>query len=884
MSSWSRVGRQLARGLHALFHRRAADREIADEVAHYLAEATAAHEARGLSPAEAARAARRELGNELNVREEVRGYGWENVLETFFADLRYAARRLRRSPGFTAVAVVTLALGIGATTAIFSVIHPILLEPLPYPGARRIAVIWEVARDGSRIDGTFGMYRALSRRARSLDSIAVVKRWRPALSGGDEPERLEGQRVSAAYFRVLGVAPALGRGFQPSEDRMGGPDVVILGDAFWRRRFAGDPSILGRPVTLDDTPYVVVGVMPPGFENVLAPDAQLWAPLQYDMSQGRAWGHHLHTLARLRAGVGREPARRELDAIGEAVLAELRPETYGSEVRFQVASLHDEVTRPVRPALLAVLGAVVLVLLIAAVNVTNLLLARGARRRGELALRAALGAGHRRLLRQLLTESLLLAALGGAAGLGLAVAGVHALTAFAPPGLPRLDAVRVDGVVLVFGVVLTTLVGLGCGLAPARQAARSDPHRYLEEDRLRAGGGRRGARGALVVAEVALTLVLLVGSGLLLRSLERLLTVDPGFDAAHLLTMQIQTTGHRFEDGGATRRFFERALEAVRGLPGVTSAALTSQLPLSGDSDLYGVHFDPSAAADPGEPEEVHGTYRYAVSPGYFETLGIPLRRGRLLDRHDRADAPRVVVISEALAARRLPGLDPIGRRLRIGVGPLYTVVGVVGEVHQASLALEATDAVYTTEAQWRFADDAMSLVVRTEGEAAVLAPAVRRAIWSVDPDQPIARVATMDGLVAASTAERRFALALFEAFALAALALAATGIYGVLSGTVAERTREIGVRSALGATRREILSLVLRQGMTLTGLGVVLGAAGAVAASRALATMLFDLSPLDPATYLGVVALLAAVALLACALPAWRAAQIDPARTLRTE
>ena len=884
MDAFRRAWHQLRRGLHTLLHRSAHEREITAEVEHFLSEATAAHETRGLSPEAARRAARLEIGSELTVREQVRSYGWEYRLESLLADLRYAARRLRRSPGFTVVAVLTLALGIGATTAVFSVIHPILLEPLPYPGARRLAMIWELARDGSRLDGTFGMYRALAERARALDSVAVVKPWKPALTGGDQPERLRGQRVSASFFRVLGVAPALGRAFQASDDRPGGADVVVLSDALWRRRFAADPAILGRTVTLDDAPFVVVGVMPRDFENMLAPEAEAWAPLQYGMSQGRAWGHHLRTMARLRRGVGGRQAQSELDAVGAEVLAEQRPETYGREVHFQVVSLHDDVIRPVRPALVAVLGAVVLLLVVACVNVANLLVARGIQRRGELALRTALGAGRRRLLRQLLTESVLLAALGGAAGLGLAVAGVQALVAFAPAGLPRLDAIRIDGSALVFGFGLTTLVGFAFGLLPARRAARSDPHRGLELASTRSTGAHKGLRGALVAVEVAVALVLLVGSGLLLRSVGRLLSVDPGFDPSHLLTMQIQVSPDRVADEDATRRYFERLLDAARQVPGVTSAALTSQLPLSGDSDLYGVHFDPSPAADPGQPAQAHGTFRYAVSPGYFETLGIPLRRGRYLDERDREGGARVAVISEAIAARRLPGLDPIGRRLRIGVGPLYTVVGVVGEVHQASLALRATDAVYTTEGQWQYADDTMSLVVRTEGEPAALARDVRRAIWSIEPDQPIARVATMGDLAAASAAERRFTLSLFEAFALTALALAGAGIYGVLSAQVAERTREIGVRSALGATRGEILGLVARRGMRLVGVGVLLGAAAAAASSRALAALLFGISPLDPATYVGVVALLAGVAALACAVPASRAARVDPVRTLRSE
>lgn len=875
--------RRFARGLHALGHRAAADREIDEEVAHFLEEATAAHRARGLSPEEARRAASAEVGNPLAVREEVRGYGWENAVETLLADLRYALRRLRKEPGFTAVAAVTLAVGIGATAAIFSVVRPVLFEPLPYPDADRIVTIQELGSDGGRIDGTFGMYRELAQRARSFEAIAVLKPWQPALTGADRPERLEGQRVSASWFDVLGVPPALGRGFQPSEDRLGGPNTVVLSDGLWRRRFGADPAIVGRAILLDEDPYSVVGVMPAGFENVLAPAAELWAPLQYDMSQGRAWGHHLRTVGRLRPGVGPVRAAEELDALGRAVLAELRPETYGREVELAAVPLQDDVTRSVAPALLAILGAVALVLAIACVNVTHLLLARGVHRRAELSLRAALGAPRRRLVRQLLTESLVLASVGGLLGIGLAALGVPALVALSPPGLPRAGAIGVDGAVLAFGLGLTTLIGLVFGAVPALQASREAPHRALEQGSGRVTGGHRRTRSGLVVAEVALALVLLVSTGLLLRSVERLFAVAPGFDPSHRLTMQVQTSGHRFDDDGTTRRFFERALEAVREVPGVEAAALTSQLPMSGDRDLYGASFDPPPPEDPGED---HSVYRYAVSPGYFEALGIPLRRGRLLDEHDRAGAPPVALISESLARRRLPGVEPVGQRLHVGPRdvPPYTVVGVVGDVKQESLALDEAMAVYTTIEQWHFADRAMSVVARASGDATALAPAVREAIWSVDEDQPIVRIATLDELLAASAAERRFALTLFAAFALAALVLAAAGIYGVLSGSVAERTREIGVRSALGASRRAILAMVVRQGIALTGLGVVLGAAGALAASRGLAALLFGVSPLDPATYLGVTGLLAAVATAACAVPAWRATRVDPASTLRAE
>jgi putative ABC transport system permease protein len=596
------------------------------------------------------------------------------------------------------------------------------------------------------------------------------------------------------------------------------------------------------------------------------------------MSESRAWGHHLRTIARLRANVSVEQATQELTALGQAVLNELRPETYGREIGLVATSLQRDVTRGVRPALLASLGAVSLVLIIVCVNVTNLLLARGVQRRGEFALRTALGAGTRRLIRQLLTESLLLAAMGGVAGIAAAVAGVRLLLTLVPPGLPRTGAIQVDAAALLFGLTITTVIALAVGTLPGLQAGHSGPNGNLHVVASRIAGGHRRARGALVVAEVALALVLLVSSGLLLRSLHHLLAVRAGFDPSHLLTMQVQTSGQAFTDVRVTRRFFDQSLGAVRHVPGVISAALTNQLPLSGDLDEYGVRFEGSTAG--------YNTLRYAVSPQYVETMGIPLRSGRSLTELDDENAPPVVLISESLAKRRFPAGDAVGKRLSIGglPGPLYTIVGVVADVKQVSLALTESDAVYAPMSQWPFPDAAMSLVVRARLDAAALAPAVREAVWSVDKDQPVVRVATMEGLVAASAAERRFALIVFEAFALAALVLAAAGLYGVVSGSVAERTREIGVRSALGATRGNILGLVLRRGLTLTGAGAVLGVLGAAAASRAIAAMLFGVSPLDLVTYAGVTMLLAAVAVIASGVPAIRAARVDPASALRAE
>ena len=630
--------------------------------------------------------------------------------------------------------------------------------------------------------------------------------------------------------------------------------------------------------------------MPSLFNNILAPSAEFWSPLQYDSSnittaQTREWGHHLRIVARMRPGVSITQARSDLDTIARSRVAEFpRPPWASLSNGLIVNGLQADVAAGVKPALLAVAGAVILVLLIACVNVTNLLLARGAQRRGEFAMRVALGAARPRLIRQLLTESLLLALLGGALGMVVAQFGVRALVVLSPPGLPRVDAIRLDTAAFVFALGITTVIGIALGLIPARHASRGDLQAGLQQSSVRMAAGQQWTRRTLVVAEVAIALVLLVSAGLLSRSLQHLFAIDPGFDSSHVITMQVQESGHRFDTDPARAEFFRQALEAVSHVPGVETAAFTSQLPLSGDFESYGVQFesDQSDNADAG--------LRYAVSPDYFKALHIPLRRGRLLDEHDVAGAPLAVVLSESFAKRKFPGQDPLGKRLRLGpdIGhadrPWATVVGVVGDVKQASLALGEPNAFYTSTSQWTWVDRAQSLVVRTRGDAASLTSAIKNAIWSVDRDQPIVRVATMDSLLLTSEAERRFVLILFEAFGLAALALAATGIYGVLSGSVTERLREIGIRVALGATRQNILGLVIRQGMTLTGIGVLIGLLGAAAASRALITLLFGVSRLDPFTYLGVIFLLGGVASIACGLPAWRAAQVDPASTLRSE
>lgn len=872
---------ELVRRFIMMLRRRKLARELDEEMRLHIELRAEDYSERGAGDDDARANARRQFGNTTLLHEQSHDvWGW-NWLDEIFIDLKLAARQLRSAPGFAVLTIFILAIGIGATTAIFGALNPILLESLPYPDAGRIVTVWEIRNDGARNDGTFGMYRGLAERSRTFDSIAVFKPWQPTITGLNEPERFEGQRVSAGYFRVLGVRPFLGRDFSSADDRLNGPNVVILGNRLWRRRFKADPEIVGQDITLEGDTYSVIGVMPAGFENVLAPAAEVWSPLQYDMTQGRAWGHHLRTIGRLKPGVNIAAASRELSGLAHQIVDEQRPETY-STFDMNLVALQADITSGVKPALLAVAGAVLLVLIVACVNVTNLLLARGVRRRPEFALRIALGAGRKRLARQLLTESLFLAVLGGLAGIAVAFIGVRALVALSPPGLPRAADIELNSTVFAFGSGVSTLVGLVFGLIPALQIS-SSPHRDIQDASPRTTGAQRGTRSVLVVAEVALAFVLLVSSGLLLRSLQHWFAVDPGFDASQLLTMQILTSGGRFVESAATHKFFEDALEAVRHVPGVTAAAITSQLPLSGDFELYGVQFESSPVQ---QDREDHSAFRYAVSPGYIETMRIPLRRGRLLEDRDRAGAPLVALINESYAKRNFPGMDPIGQRLRIGApdGPPYTIVGIVGDVKQVSLGLTHRDSVYVTPDQWRFADKAMSLVVRTQGAPAAVAAAVRNAVWSVDKDQPVVRIATMNDLVAASAAERRFALILFEAFAIVTLVLAAAGIYGVLAGSVAERTREFGVRTALGAPRLNILGLVARQGLLLTGAGIVAGLCGAVAASSALRAMLFGVGRLDPATYAGVIALSLGVSMIASLVPAWRAIRINPAGTLRAE
>ncbi|HLJ76804.1 MAG TPA: ABC transporter permease, partial [Acidobacteriaceae bacterium] len=838
MSLW----RQLTHGARGLFRRRARDEEIGEEVRQYFEEALTEYRERGLSEDDARRAATLEWGRPDHSAEQVRAFGWENAFRTLLSDLRFAARQLRRNPGFTMVSAVTLALGVGASTAIFSAVDPVLFRPLPYPHPGRILMTWN-RWQGARSELAYGTWLELKQRSHSFESTAIFEPWQPAISGGPEPERLEGQSVSAGFFHVLGVAPALGRDFRAAEEGPNAPKVVILSDRLWRRLFHANPAILGHPIKLDGDNFTIIGVMPRSFEDVLAPTAAVWTTDRYDSSQITRefntweWGNHLRMVGRLRAGVARAQAIDELNQIARTPWPQFpRPRWAALNRGMIVDSLQDDIAHTVRPALLAVFAAVVLLLVIACVNVISLVLARSGQRSGEFAVRAALGASRRRMLRQLVTESLLLSFLGGALGMAAAVAGVRAIVALSPPDLPRLNAIAFDPAAFLFAFVMTSMVGIAAGVVPGLHISRSEFQSGLQRASRRIAGTHLWTRRSLVVAEIGLALVLLVSAGLLLRSMQRLLAVNPGYNPSHLLTMQVVSWGHRFDDQASTagararRRFFADALDAVRHVPGVEQAAFTSLLPLSDDPPVvaeYGAQFDDE------DSNSGINVFRYAVSPGYCQTMGIPLISGRLLDDRDTASAPQAALISQSLARKHFGSRNPLGARLHVGPRdrPWYTVVGIVGDVKQTSLALDDADAVYLSTEQTWFADDTLSFVVRARGDAAGLVPAVRAAIWSVDPNQPIVRIMTMDRLMAVTEEQRRFVLILFEAFGAVALLLAAVGLYGVLAGGVAERIREIGVRAALGATRADILALILRDGLKLTALGLALGALGGLGA-----------------------------------------------------
>ena len=803
---------------------------------------------------------------------------------TFFGDLKHGLRLLRRAPAFAVLSVLTLALGIGATTAIFSVADPVLFQALPYPHPERLVIVGERDADGTMSNVGFLTYRDFVREARTIERAAAMGSWQVTLDDHGAPERVSGQRVSASFFSVLGVRPALGRDFNLDEDAPSTNSVVILSHGLWERRYGGDSSVVGHTISINGVPYLVAGVLPASFESVLASDAEIWRVLGYDASLPYACRtcRHLRVIARVRTGATPASAAMELSALSARLVREY-PKEYPAAGAI-VVPLGDATMSAARPVLWAVLGASALVLLIATANVANLQLARAMRREEEFAIRVALGAGRRRLTAQLLAEGLLLALVGGAAGLLVAKLTLGMLVARLPETMPRLSAIGLDRTALMVGAAITLLLGVAIGLVPAMRDDRAELGHSLRGGQRLTGGRRHVARAALVVAEVALALMLLVGAGLLARSLVRLMSVNTGFDANHLLTLETQATGPKYADNNAVYLNHERVLATLRQLPGVTRVATVSQLPLGGNLDMYGVNAEDKPLAN---PELAPYADRYAVSPDYLGTMGIAIRRGRAFADADNSEkAPLVAIVSAGLASRIWPGEDPIGKRVHIGGPnpPWRTVVGVAADIHHRALDVTESSQFYVPERQWQFADNVVAVVVRTQGDPTSVARAARAAVQSVDQTQPVTAVTTMEQVVSTSTAQRRLALMLFGAFASLALVLAVAGIYGVLAGAVAERTREIGVRSALGATPGAILRMIVVQGMRLAVAGLAIGLAGALSLGRLLQSLLYGIDAADPLTLGGVALLLAAVALAACVLPAIRALGVDPITALRTE
>jgi len=874
---------------------RAAD--IVDELAQHCAQQYADLVASGVDQRDALTRALAPLENRRRVVDEIARAdrprrsalpppaSSTHLVVDLWRDVRYGLRLLHRSPGFTAVAVMTLALGIGANAAIFSVVNAVLLRPLPFADPARLVDVGEPGPDGRAGNVGFTTVVDWRERTHAFDEIAIIRSWYPTLIANGQPERIPAMRVSANFLRTLGVAPALGRDFAAADDTPAGWRVLILSDGLWRRRFNADPAVIGRVVTMNDQPYTVGGVMPPSFAPIISEHfyepAQMWALLGYDRSQPFACRscQHLKAIARLEPGTAIDAALVDVNGVHAALRRE-HPADYGAATAIAVTPLADELAGNVRAPLFALMGAVAIVLLIAAANVASLLLARVADRERDLALRTALGASRGRIVRQLLVESSLIAWLGGLAGIALAAAVVPLVADLSPVPIARLATARVDVAVVIFALAVSFGTTVVFGLAPALRASRVDLRTTLRaEARHSAANPTSVARRLLIAANVALAVVLLAGAGLMIKSVGRLLGVDPGFDPDHVLTMQISMVGKAYAKNEAVVAKGDEMLAALRRLPGVESVALAGQIPLAGNVDRWGLHVE-GRPVTPDDPS----VERYSVTPTYFAVMRIPLRRGRLITDADRASTEPVMVIGDRTARTVWPNGDPIGQHVRIGGsdGPMYTIVGIVGDVRHVALAAPPTLQMYTAQAQ--LTDSFLTVVMRSASDFGLLAPAARQAIWSAASDVPVYRVDAMRTLVARSVGARRFVAILLELFGAVALVMTAVGVYGVISYSVAERTREIGIRSALGASRADIVRLVLANGLALVFAGLATGIVLAVATTRFLDNSLYGVSATDPATLAAVASVLFTVAAAAHLVPIARAMRVDPAIALRQD
>ena len=810
-----------------------------------------------------------------------------NMANDLWQDVRYALRMMVKNPAFTTIAIVALALGIGANSAIFSVVNTVLLQPLPYNDPDRLMMVWEdkAARGFPRDTPSAGNFVDWRDQSQSFEGMAAMADESFNLTGSGDPERIDGKKVSGSFFNLLGVAPQLGRGFLVEEDQPGRNQVVVLSHRLWQRRFAGDPNIVGKTLTLNGQPNQVVGVMPAQFEFP-SRDAELWVPIAFTNEQAANRGrHYLQIIGRLKPGVTLQQAQAEMNTI--AVRLQQQYPQQNSEQGIAVVPLHEQLVGDIKPALLVLLGAVGFVLLVACANVANLLLARAAGRQKEIALRLALGASRWRLLRQFLTESVLLAAFGGIVGLLLSLVALKVLKGFMPATIAQAQSVSIDARVLLFTLGVSILTGLVFGLAPAVQSSNFNLNESLKEGGRDSSVGARGSRlrGILVVTEVAVSLLLLIGAGLLINSFLRLRSVDPGFKAENLLTMKVVLPRAKYATHQQRSAFYADLVRRVESLPGVTSAGVTTNLPLYRQGNSITVNFAGRPEPPPGQKPAV---VTRVISPNYFSTMNIPLLSGRNVNDQDREDGPAVAVINETMARRFWPNQEPVGQRFTPGPvsGPpeaWIAVVGVVKDVRQFELIAEPKPQMYLHYQQVGFFEP-NDLVVKTAVDPLSLAGSVRKAVWDIDKDQPVSNIKTMDEILSTSIEKQRFTMLLLGIFAGVALLLAAVGIYGVMSYTLAQRTHEIGIRMALGAQRSHVLKLAVGQGLKLVLVGVAIGLIAAFGLTRLMTSLLFGVRPTDPATLVIISAILISVALLASYIPARRATKVDPLVALRYE
>ena len=882
------VFRNITAGLKELMRRNKSENELSEELNAYVQDAAEAKVRAGATPEEALRSARLEFGGVETVKHQVRAVGWEFGLEVFVQDIRYGVRMLLRSPIFTAVALTTIAISIGANTAMFSLVDAILLRPLPYPDPQRLIVVGTNQLGESTMSpmGTAD-FLAWRDRQQSFEQVAVLDGASGsfALSGMGAPERIPGVGVSANFFSIFGVAPLKGRGFHPGEDRPGAPGVVVISEQFWRDHLDSDPNVLDRTLTLDGKQHTIVGVMPAGFRFPPREPVNVWAIRTLNPPTSRP-PFGLHAFGRLTPGVSMRQAEAELDDIVAQVNAQFPSSTPLAGV---LMPMKEWMVSEVSTALLVLLGAIGLLLLIAVVNVANLLLARATVRQREVAVRMALGASRKRLVRQLLTESAVLSLLGGVLGLLLAYLAVRAFLAFGPGEMPRLNEVGINSGVLLFTFVVCVGSGILFGLAPALETSRpalNDP--LKDTNRSSSSASAHRTHRALLVFEVALAFLLMISSGLLIRSFVRLSDVNPGVQTDHVITAALSLS-NKYSDP-QIRQFWQQFLERLQALPGVKAVGITMSLPpnlleITNPFTVEGQGYD--------RHRKLQLAEEMSVSPDYFRALGIPLIKGRFFSPSDRVEGekdPMIVIINESMAKQYFGGKDPIGGRIQTGDpdprSPWETIVGIVGDVKYSGLDSGPQPTIYVpyNENAWVGWSREMYLVVRSSGNAQPIVPAIRRELASMDGTLPLARVRTMDELLDESLMQQRFRTCLISGFAALALLLSAIGIYALISYSVSQRTREIGVRVALGAQPSNVLGMVVKEGLKLLLLGLLLGWIGALGATRVMRSLLYSTSTTDALSFVATSITLIVVALLACYIPARRATKVDPMVALRYE